>query len=294
MISVPAMPPRRIGLIANTEKPGAAELVHALRAGFRRHGIVPGCERRTAQLAGLPDGEEIRSLAARSELLVVLGGDGTILQALHEIGTCDCPIFGINLGTLGFLTAAGATAVEEAIESIAARNFLLSKRTMLAVSVQRGETVLHTRFALNDAVLSRGERSRLVRLSVKIDGMPLTEYNADGLVVSTPTGSTAYSLSAGGPVLAPDSGVWVITPICPHVLTNRSVIVSDASVIALAAAAGQEDVFLTLDGRSSTRVEPGDTVCLRKASQQISLAMPPGMTFFEVLRQKLKWSGAAV
>jgi NAD+ kinase len=147
---------------------------------------------------------------------------------------------------------------------------------------------------LNDAVISRGELSRLIRLDVHIDGAFLTEYNADGLIVATPTGSTAYSLSAGGPVLSPDSGVFVVTPICPHVLTLRSVMVSDHSLIEISHSQTTTDIFLTLDGQNSARIGPGDAIRIRKATQQLSLAMLPGMSFFEVLRQKLKWSGTAV
>jgi NAD+ kinase len=150
------------------------------------------------------------------------------------------------------------------------------------------------RTALNDAVISRGELSRLIRLDAHIDGEFLTEYNADGLIVATPTGSTADSLSAGGPVLAPDSGVFVVTPICPHVLTMRSVMVSDHSLIEISHNHTATDIFLTLDGQNSVRIGPGDSIRIRKAERSLALAMLPGMSFFEVLRQKLKWSGTAV
>ena len=136
--------------------------------------------------------------------------------------------------------------------------------------------------------------SRLIRLGVRVDGTPLTEYNADGLIIATPTGSTAYALSAGGPVLTPNSGVFVVTPICPHVLTMRPVLVSDDSIIGIQPSPHQPDVFLTLDGQNSVRILPGDLIRITKAPQRLQLAMLPGMSFFEVLRQKLKWSGTAV
>jgi NAD+ kinase len=147
---------------------------------------------------------------------------------------------------------------------------------------------------LNDVVISRGELSRLIKLETAIDGAALTEYNADGLVIATPTGSTAYSLSAGGPILTPDSGVFVITPICPHVLTNRSVIVSNGSTVEVRPSRVQRDVFLTVDGQELIRIHSGDVIRIRKAPVDLPLAMLPEMSFFEVLRLKLKWSGSAI
>ena len=147
---------------------------------------------------------------------------------------------------------------------------------------------------LNDAVLSRGEVSRLVRLKVHVNGQPLTEFNADGLIVATPTGSTAYSLSAGGPILAPDSGSFVITPICPHVLTNRSVIVDESAVIEIDVTEREYPVFLTVDGRDPLRIEASSRVRIKKSERVLPLASLPGVSFFGVVRQKLKWSGSNI
>jgi NAD+ kinase len=236
----------------------------------------------------------VRDLAQQCDLLVVLGGDGTILQTLGEIDGPIPPMFGINLGTMGFLTCLGAAAYLEAVEIIVSGSYTLSERTLLQVEVKRGSETAFSGRALNDAIISRGKLSRLIRLDVRIDGAFLTEYNADGLIVSTPTGSTAYSLSAGGPVLNPDSGTFVITPICPHVLTNRSVIVGDQSRIEIAPARDHDAVYLTMDGGKVVPVNPTESICITKAAHRLPLAMPPGVTFFEVLRQKLKWSGAAI
>lgn len=285
---------QRLGLIANTQKAGAAELVETLRCVFARRGTVLTLDAGTAALIGAESALTPRELGKQCELLLVLGGDGTILQVLHELDGRMPPFFGINLGTLGFLTCVGANAHAHAVDCIVAGSYTLSERTLLEVELIRdGKTVVASS-ALNDAVLSRGELSRLIRIGVRIDGALLTEYNADGLIVATPTGSTAYSLSAGGPVLAPDSGVFVITPICPHVLTNRSVIVCDRSQIEIAPSPLGSTLFLTLDGRSAIPVEPRDTLRITRSEKQLSLAMLPEMTFFEVLRQKLKWSGTAV
>jgi NAD+ kinase len=217
-----------------------------------------------------------------------------MLKVIHELDHELPPILGINLGTLGFLTCVSSRDWTKAVEAIAEGTYQLSKRSLLDVEVRRGAHVLHRRLALNDAVVTRGERSRLIRLNVFVDRAMLSEYNADGLIVSTPTGSTAYSLSAGGPVLTPDSGAFVITPVCPHVLTMRPVLVSDRSLIEVVPAAEQDDVFLTLDGQDHLRVGPEDRVRITKAPQTLALALLPGISFFEVLRHKLKWSGSAV
>ena len=163
-----------------------------------------------------------RDLGANCDLLLVLGGDGTILRVLHHLEDQIKPIFGVNLGALGFLTCISAVDCLKAVDCIAQQNFTLSYRTLLDVTVLRNGMVVAQRRGLNDAVISRGELSRLIKLHACVDGTLLTQYNADGLIISTPTGSTAYSLSAGGPILTPDSGVFVITPICPHVLKFTS------------------------------------------------------------------------
>jgi NAD+ kinase len=284
----------RLGLIANVEKAGARELVSALRKEFGRHPVKLSFEAKTAELIGLKSKAKPHDVAREADLLIVLGGDGTILEVLHDLDDRLPPIFGINIGTLGFLTCAGASDYLETVESIVNGRYHLSERTLLDIEIYRADDLTFKGHALNDAVISRGEQSRLIRMDVRIDGASLTDYNADGLIIATPTGSTAYSLSAGGPVLVPDSGVFVITPICPHVLTNRSVIVADGAKIEIAPLPGHGGVFLMLDGRDSVRVETDDQICITKAAHQLSIAMPPGRSFFDVLRQKLKWSGAVV
>ena len=288
------MSPCHLGLIANDGKAGAGALVAELAGALERLQLPFTLEARTAGLIGRESVATTADLAAKCDLLVVLGGDGTMLKVMHELDHDLPPLLGINLGTLGFLTCVSSRDWEKAVEAIAAGNFQLSKRSLLEVEVRRGAQVLHRRLALNDAVVTRGELSRLIRLNVFVDRAMLSEYNADGLIVATPTGSTAYSLSAGGPVLTPDSGAFVITPVCPHVLTMRPVMVSDRSLIEVVPAAGNDDVFLTLDGQDHLRIGAEDRVRITKAPQTLSLALLPGMSFFEVLRHKLKWSGSAV
>ena len=246
----------------------------------------------TAAVAGEPQGVSTARLGKICDILLVLGGDGTILQVLHDLGKNIKPIFGINLGSLGFLTCVNSSAYLKAVDSILARDYVLSQRTLLSVEIQRKGKTVEELTGLNDAVISRGAHSRLIRLRTRIDHSVLTEYNADGLIVATPTGSTAYSLSAGGPILMPDSGVFVITPICPHVLTNRAVIVSDRSEIEVRPCPEQDVVFLAVDGQEPIVVKCGDTIRIFKSSLSLPLAMLPEMSFSEVLRQKLK-SGAA-
>lgn len=288
------MSPKTIGLISHTGKPGASELVNQLRSEFTRAGVKVWLETETAALVGLKDSRTIAQLGTEADLLVVLGGDGTILNVVSRLNDTIKPIFGINIGSLGFLTCLNSSAYLEAVGSIVSGKFALSERVLLSVEITKGPECLHSTVALNDAVISRGEISRLIRLRARVNGAPLTEFNADGLVVATPTGSTAYSLSAGGPILEPQSGVFVITPICPHVLTNRSVIVGDQSVIEVEASEPDYPVFLTLDGRSPVPLEFGSIVTIRRSQKALPLAVLPELSFFGVVRQKLKWSGSTI
>ena len=286
------MPPKTIGLIAHTGKPGVGDLVNAIVQEFGRFSIKIEIEKETAAIAGKSSDRSIAQLGAASDLLVVVGGDGTILHVVGQLGEVIKPIFGINVGSLGFLTCANSSAYREAVECIAKDRINFSQRTLLEARIKVAEKQTRKMTALNDAVLSRGELSRLVLLRTRVNGEALTEFNADGLIVATPTGSTAYSLSAGGPILDPESGVLVITPICPHVLTNRSIIVAETSIIDIEVSDPDYPVFLTLDGRQPIRVKRGSTINIRKAKKTLRLAALPDVSFFNVVRQKLKWSGS--
>jgi len=286
------MPPQTIGLIAHTGKPGVAELINAVAKEFSRVSIQVKIEKETAALVGRPADRTIPQLAAESDLLVVLGGDGTILNVADQLGDAIKPIFGINVGSLGFLTCSTSTDYREAVKCIAEGGITFSQRTLLDVRIKKGTDEGASIIGLNDAVLSRGELSRLIRLRTGVNGEVLTEYNADGLIVATPTGSTAYSLSAGGPIMAPESGVFVITPICPHVLTNRSIIVTDDSLIEVEPTEDDYPVYLSVDSRDPMQVQMGSTVAIRKSNRTLPLAVMPDVSFFSVVRQKLKWTGS--
>lgn len=283
-----------IGIVAHSEKAAAAGVVGIMTDGLRNAGIPFLLESATAPLAGSQNGLDLPDLAAECELLVVLGGDGTILRVVHRLGDILPALFGINIGSLGFLTCVGPTEVGLAIQSLRDRDYVLSNRPLLDVHLQRPSGEIRTFRALNDAVVSRGERSELVKIAVSIDGTLLTEYNADGLIVATPTGSTAYSLSAGGPILTPDSGGLVVTPICPHVLTNRSMVVSDTAKVEISLSAQTREAVLTVDGQETAEMVPGDVLHLSQSASALPLAMLPGRSFSEVLRQKLKWSGSNI
>ena len=222
---------KTIGLIAHTEKAGVAKLARDVISEFKERSLKVIAENETAKIAKQKASGSIAQIAQRSDLIVVLGGDGTILNVVAMAGKNLKPIFGINVGSLGFLTTVNSSAYREVVDAIASGRISYSKRALLSVELRTNRRVLSKVDALNDAVISRGDLPRLIRLNAKVNGETLTEFNADGLIIATPTGSTAYSLSAGGPILSPESGVFVITPICPHMLTNRSVIVSDSSVI---------------------------------------------------------------
>jgi NAD+ kinase len=288
------MPPKTIGLIAHTGKPGVAELIDAVVREFSRVSIEVVIEKETAALAGQRSDRTVAQVAAEADLLVVLGGDGTILNVADHLGDVIKPIFGINVGSLGFLTCSTSAHYRDAVDCIAKGGITFSERTLLDVRIKAGAKESAAMIGLNDAVLSRGELSRLVRLRTRVNGEPLTEFNADGLIVATPTGSTAYSLSAGGPIMVPESGVFVITPICPHVLTNRSIIVTEDSLIEVEPTEPDYPVYLSVDGRDPMQVEVGSLVAIRKAKKTLPLAVMPDVSFFNVVRQKLKWSGSNV
>jgi len=282
-----------IGLIAHAGKEGASDLVCSVTAELDRRKSPYLLEKATASLIGRESDLDETLLSERCELLLVMGGDGSILRALHRSRGEIRPIFGINIGSFGFLTCVGSDEYLKAIDCIITGNYQLSPRSLLDVAIEGPGGNVPLERALNDVTISRGERSQLVKLQASVDESPLTEYHADGLIVATPTGSTAYSLAAGGPILMPESGALVITPICPHVLSNRSLVISDRSKVIIRSS-GNQDVFVTIDGRSPHALKPSEQVSLRLSPLKLPLAMMPDSTFPEILRQKLKWSGSYV
>jgi NAD+ kinase len=228
-------------------------------------------------------------LAAQVDLMIVLGGDGTLLSAARALGNQKVPILAVNLGGLGFLTSVTLDELYPLLEQVVAGQHLTSERMMLDAEVMRSGQAAEPQSALNDAVVNKAALARMLDFDVHVDGNHVGRYRADGLVVATPTGSTAYSLAAGGPIIDPDLDAFVITPICPHMLTNRPLVIPDTARIDLDFTAAEEPVFITLDGQIGFQLKPKDHVTITKSKNRVSLVRPPSKTYFQVLRSKLKW-----
>jgi NAD+ kinase len=233
------------------------------------------------------------SLARACDVVLVFGGDGTMLRVARELAGARTPILGINIGGLGFLTAVSSQQLPRALASLWRGDFALETRPLLEARAQAAGRRLRA-LAFNDVVVSRGEQPRLVSLEVAVDGEVLTRYRCDGLILSSPTGSTAYSLAAGGAIVAPGAEVFTLTPICPHTLSNRSVIVNLRSKVTVRVASERADVILAADGQTLSRLRHGDTVTVRRSPQSVRLVRLEGSSFFQTLRHKLHWSGSHV
>jgi NAD+ kinase len=281
-----------VGILANPHKPGALRALGALRAALTARGCQAVLDEEAAALAGESGGIPAAEFAERVDVAAVLGGDGTMLHAVLRLGSFQKPVAGINIGTLGFLTSCTDLELDEFADSVAAGNFTTSERTLLEATVRRQGKPPETFVALNEITLARGDTGRLVSVRVLVNGELLNHYRADGLIVATPTGSTAYSLSAGGPLIAPQAAVFVVTPICPHSLSQRSLVLCDQSVVELAPEDAEDGpMIFSVDGRDNTRIEPGDRIEVRKAGRRFQLLRLADRSFYEALRQKLRWQG---
>ena len=282
-----------LGIYAHWRKSGAEACLRALLHELSRHEVSVLVEDHAAKLVGQP-GYSLDELYHRVDLFVALGGDGTLLRLVRDLRGRMKPIMGINFGSLGFLTCFGGPEYAVAAKAIATGNYRIDERTLLEASIERKGQVILSQIGLNDVVVTRSEGSRLVRLELFIDDTHLTEYNADGLIIATSTGSTAYSLSAGGPIVMPNSGVFVVTPICPHVLTNRSVIVSNRSTIRLQPSQGEQQLSMSVDGQGFIQLHANDVVTVQHAHEKLPLLLPKDLTFADILGAKLRWSGSAI
>ena len=287
-----AAPAVNVGILANPHKPGSIPTLHALRHTLAAAGVGVLLDEETAALAGESDGIPAGKFSAQVDLAAVIGGDGTMLHAVSRLGDFQKPVAGINIGTLGFLTSCTDDELEEFARAVAQGRFTTSKRTLLSATVHRRGHAAESFTALNEITLARGETGRLVSLRARVNDELLNEYRADGLIVATPTGSTAYSLSAGGALVAPGSEVFLITPICPHSLSQRALVLPDSSVVTLSSEDPEsEPMLFTVDGRDSVRIEPGDHIEVRKSNRSFHLLRLEGRSFYEALRQKLGWQG---
>lgn len=275
-------------MLLKRAKPEAVEISTELAAWLRARGhevVVVGNHNLPSQGARFVDEAE---LPAELDLLLVLGGDGTLLHGAGLVADRGVPLLGINLGHLGFLTSCAPADATDALERALAGALPLEERLRLRCDVVRGSGEVVTRYACNDAVLSQGALARLIELDAFLDGHLICRYRADGLIVATPTGSTAYNLAAGGPVVTPDVKAFVVTPICPHTLTNRPVVVPAASRVMVRLGSPAEHIMLTIDGQWGTALADGDRVEISAAPTPLKLFRSP-KSYFDVLREKMNW-----
>ena len=281
---------KRLGIVAKTDRDEARTVVPQLLEWCAARGIQPILEKETAGVcAQATCGVVGRSeLPSQSDLLLVLGGDGTLLSMARMVGDLGVPILGVNLGGLGFLTALTLDELFPALEAYLRDELVIEDRMLLEARVYRQGERLGEYAALNDVVITKSAMSRIIRLEVAVDGDFATGYRADGLILSTPTGSTAYCLSAGGPIVFPTMDAVVLTPICSHTLTNRPIVLPATQRISITLLTDQ-DVMLTLDGQVGFALKANDTVEVRRAAARTRLLRVPQKHFFSVLRTKLKW-----
>ena len=272
---------KRVGLIANAEKPGCAGI---LRQAAR---LIQHAGRKVLHH---PD---TAALACEADLLLIFGGDGTMLHVAREIAGSTTPMLGINIGGLGFLTAVPSDGLARALNHIWKGEFQYESRVLLEASgTCHGQTVREN--ALNDIVVSRGVVSRLIGLDVSVNGEWITRYRCDGLIVSSPTGSTAYSLAAGGAVIFPTADVLALVPICPHAMSNRPLILPLSSTIGIKAISPAPATILSADGQLAGKLEAGDAVTIRRSRRTVRLMHLAGSSFCQTLRRKLHWRGATL
>ena len=280
---------RTVGIITKPNSPAARTIVPELLRWLEAKGIDARFDEETAVYANRAGALNRAEVPDDSDLIIVLGGDGTLLSAARAMSGRDIPLFAVNLGGLGFLTAIPIEDLYHELERAFRGEQRIARRKLLACELMRGETRVAAYEALNDMVITKSALARMIDVETHVDTHYVCTYKADGLIIATPTGSTAYSLSAGGPILFPAVEALCITPICPHTLTNRPVLVPDTSVIQAICLAEDNGAFLTIDGQVGEPLKHGDRVLCRSSPNAIRLIRPPKMMFFDVLRSKLKW-----
>jgi NAD+ kinase len=286
---------KRIGIVLKPHQPDALKTMCELTIWLSQRGIslVGGPEIERQQIAkqtGCSVAEaEPEKLAGSVDLILVLGGDGTMIATSRMIGDTDVPVLGVNYGGLGYLAEFRIEELYSALESILSGNYRLDKRVMLAVELMRGNEQVTRNRVLNDVVINKSALARIIEIEAYLNQQFVNSFRADGLIVSTPTGSTAYNLSAGGPVIYPSMNAVVITPICPFTLSNRPIVVPDDAVIELWLKTEQEDVALTLDGQVGFPLKVEDQVVIHKSQTTFNLVQPMNRNYFDVLRDKLRW-----
>lgn len=281
---------RSVGIVCKPLKDVVSSMVPTLVTWLRERQIQVTVDEETAGCIdlGVPILPRER-LAHDADLLIVLGGDGTLLSAARALHGHKVPILAVNLGGLGFLTSVTREELYPLLERVARGEHQISERMMLHAETIRTGVPTEQQIALNDAVINKAALARMLDFDVYVDGAQIGRYRADGLIVATPTGSTAYSLAAGGPIVHPHLDAFVITPICPHMLTNRPLVIPDTSRVEIDIAAAEEPVYLTMDGQVGFRLEPNDRVAISKSASRVYFVQSPQKSYFEVLRSKLRW-----
>jgi NAD+ kinase len=283
---------QRIGVVAKVGSREAVHTAHELAEWLRRRDLEAVLDEATLRAKGGAGG----SLSARSEepydLVIALGGDGTLLATARNLAP-GVPILGVNLGTLGFLTEVGRGGLYPALVQVLAGKFETEERSLLDVELRRASGGGTSFRVLNDAVVTKSALARIIELTLKVDGHLIARYRSDGVIISTPTGSTAYNLSAGGPIVHPLLPVVVLTPICPHTLSLRPIVVPDSGSIEVTLETQREEVYLTCDGQEGTSLGHRDTVCVTRSQAVVRLVKVDTPSFYDNLRAKLRWGGLA-
>jgi NAD+ kinase len=280
---------KTVGIFSRPNIESAPEILAKLLTWLDERGIAVHLDHVSANYVNRTDGVDREHVPDDTQLIIVLGGDGTLLSAARAINGRDIPLFAANLGGLGFLTAITIEQLFPELERLLRGEHRIGRRSMLHCDVVRGDEVVASYTALNDVVFTKMAIARVIDLEVYWNKHFICKYKADGLIISTPTGSTAYSLAAGGPIIFPQVAALTITPICPHMLTNRPVIVPDSGEITVSARSEDEEIYLTVDGQVGQPLKRDDRVVCRNSEHTLQLVRPPKMLFFDVLRQKLKW-----
>jgi NAD+ kinase len=288
-LDLPLLHLKTIGAVVGPRKPEALEVVCELREWCEARGIeLRAVDSVAGQARCAPLAESDGELAEDVDLIVVLGGDGTMLGAARMLGTRQIPVLGVNFGFLGYLTEFTLEEMFPALENVRQGNFIVERRMMIDVALDSSVESAPRR-ALNDAVVTKSAATRMIEIESYINGMFVNSFRADGMIVATPTGSTAYSLSAGGPIVHPSMSAILLTPICPHMLSNRPVVVPGESVVDLVFKRADPDLSLTIDGQPGVELRHDDRIRLRRSQTTFNLVQPTNRNYFEVLRTKLKW-----
>ncbi|HUC55537.1 MAG TPA: NAD(+)/NADH kinase [Candidatus Cybelea sp.] len=282
-----------VGIISRPRRSDLCVVVPPLLKWLEARGLQTLIDEETANcLPNSAKGLTRLEVADSSQLLIVLGGDGTLLAAARLAAPRGIPILPINMGSLGFLTNFTLQELHPTLDDTLEGRFSLSQRVLLSVDLLRAGKIIDTQRVLNEAVINKGALARMIELELDVDGDFVCRYRADGLIVATPTGSTAYSLSAGGPIVHPTVEAFIITPICPHMLSDRPLVIRDSSAIEMKLSGNTESVFLTLDGQRGIPLQPTDLVRVSRAKEVLKLIQSPKKSYFEILRGKLKWGEA--